>query len=64
MYLKIDYNVEVYGNTSAKNTYKIQAIQNKLLKLILKWDWRTPTNLIHKALNILKVEGIFQYNFE
>ena len=32
----------------------LQIIQNKLLKLLLKWDRRTPTDFVHHRLSILK----------
>ena len=37
-----------------KNISKVQVIQNKLLKLILSWDWQTSTNFVHSDLKILK----------
>ena len=55
-YSKIAYGLEVYGYTSVSNVSKIQTMQNKLLKLILKLDIRTRTNTVHKMLNILKIE--------
>ena len=62
IYSKIKYGIEVYGNTSAKNISRVQVIQNKLLKLILSWDWQTSTNFVHNDLKILKVEDIYKYN--
>ena len=37
---------------------KLQIMQNKLLKLLLKWDRRTPTDLVHKELSLLKIDDI------
>ena len=54
IFSKIKYGIEVYGNTSAKNISRVQVIQNKLLKLILSWDWQTSTNFVHSDLKILK----------
>ena len=47
---------------TCKNIFRIQVKQNKLLKLILSWDWPTPTNFIHSDLKILKVEDIHWYH--
>ena len=47
IYSKIAYGLEVYGYTSVSNVSKIQTMQNKLLKLILKLDIRTRTNTVH-----------------
>ena len=58
IYSKIAYGLEVYGYTSVSNVSKIQTMQNKLLKLILKLDIRTRTNTVLKMLNILKIEDI------
>jgi hypothetical protein len=45
-------------NSTVKNVCKIQVLQNKLLKLALKLDRLTPTNIVHKKLRILKVTDI------
>ena len=37
-------------------------MQNKLLKLLLNLNRRTPTTELHKTLSILKVEDIFKSN--
>ena len=57
---KITYGLNAYGYTSASNISKIQTMQNKLLKLILKLDIRTRTNAVNKTLKILKIEDIHQ----
>ena len=62
IYSKAKYGVEVCGNTSARNISRIQVIQNKFLKLILSWDWQTPTNFLHSDLKIPKVEDIYISN--
>ena len=63
IYSKIKYGIEIYGNTSAKNPNisRIQVIPNKLLKLILSWDWQTSTNFVRSDLKIL-VEDIHEYS--
>ena len=33
-------------------------MQNKLLKLLLKWYWRTPTDFVHKKLSLLKIDDV------
>ena len=33
-------------------------MQNKLLKLVLKWDRRTPTDLVHKERSLLKFDDV------
>ena len=55
---KIAYGLDVYGYTSVSNVSKIQTMQNKFLKLILKLDFRTRTKTVHKMLIILKIEDL------
>ena len=54
VFSRIKYGIEIYGNCSDRNVNKIQIMQNKLLKLLLQMDRLTPTNILHKNLNILK----------
>ena len=58
VYSRISYGIEVYGNCAVNHLSKLQTIQNKLLKLMLKMDFRTPTDTLHKNLHILKVADI------
>ena len=43
LYLRIQYGMEIYGNCAKKTLSKLQVMQNELLKLLLKYDRRTPT---------------------
>ena len=54
--------MEVYGSCSSTNIGKIQTMQNKLMKLLLRLRRMTPTNELHMHLNILKVTGIYKSN--
>ena len=38
---------------------KIQILQKKLMKMLLKLDRRTSTNYLHEMLNICKVNDIY-----
>ena len=58
IYSKIQYGLISYGLTTAKNIKKIQILQNKLLKVLTNQNFRTPTNELHKSLDILKVKDI------
>ena len=62
IYSRIKYGIEVYGRCSAQNTNKIQVMQNKLLKLLLRKHRMTPTDEIHKNMNLLKVSDIYECN--
>ena len=62
IYSRIQYGIEVYNNCSETHTNRLQVIQNKLLKLILKLDGLTATNLLHKEMNVLKLTHIGESN--
>ena len=50
IYSMIKYGIELYGSSSASNMNKVQVIQNKLLKMVLKLDTLMPTNDLHKNI--------------
>ena len=54
IYSRVKFVIEVYGSCLETNMNMIQKIQNQLLKLIFKLDWRTPTNTRHANMCILK----------
>ena len=62
IYSKIKYGIEFYGSCSNVHINRVQTIQNKLMKLLLKLDPRTPTNELHRGMNILKVSDIYKSN--
>ena len=59
IYSRIKYGICAYGFAKKENMDKVQILQNKLLKVILEKDRRTPTNELHKTLDILQVKDIF-----
>ena len=60
VFSRIKYDIEIYGNCSERNVNKIQTMQNKLLKLLLQLDILTATNILHKNLNILKINDLYK----
>ena len=58
IYSRIQYGIEAYGSCAKETMSKLQIMQNKLLKLLLKWDRRTSTDFVHKALSLLKIDGV------
>ena len=62
IYSEIKYGTEVYGSCPATNIEKIQTMQNKLMKLLLRLRQMTPTNELHMHLNILKVSDNYKSN--
>ena len=58
IYSRIKYGITVYGNDGSYKLNKIQVLQNQLLKVLLKKDYRSPTNELHKSMDILKMNDI------
>ena len=58
IYSRIQYGIEAYESCVKETMSKLQIMQNKLLKLLLKWDWRTSTDLVHKDLSLLKIDDV------
>ena len=50
IYSRIQYGIETFVTFAKETLAKVQIMQNKLLKLLLKWDRRTPTDLVHYHL--------------
>ena len=58
IYSRIQYGIEAYGSCAKETMSKLQIMQNKLLKLLLKWDRRTSTDFVHKELSLLKIDDV------
>ena len=58
IYSRIKYGCTTYGLCTGKNLNRLQIIQNKLLKVLLKKSFRYSTNLLHKDLSLLQVGDI------
>ena len=54
----ISYGIEVCGHCAEEYLSKLQTLQNKLLKLMLKLNRRTSTNQLHRNLSLFKVADI------
>ena len=59
VYSNISYGIEVYGSCSDTSLDRLQVIQNRLLKLLLRLDPCTSTNFLYSELNILKVRDLY-----
>ena len=54
IYTRIKYGITIYGSDGSYKLNKIQVIQNQLLKVLLKKDYRFPTDELHKSMELLK----------
>ena len=59
IYSRIKYGICAYGFAKKDNMNKVQILQNKLLKVLLEKEWRTPTIELHNTLDILQVNDLF-----
>ena len=59
VYSNISYGVEVCVSCSDTSLDRLQVVQNKLLKLLLRLAPYRSTNLLHNDLNILKVKYLY-----
>ena len=62
IYSCINYGIEVYGSCADEHLSKQQVMQNNLLKLLLKLDYRTSTSLLHYNMTLLKIADIHTVN--
>lgn len=60
IYSRIKYGSIVTGQTTKENIEKIQILQNRLLKVLYKKNYRFSTNKLHKELAVLKVEDMIK----
>ena len=60
IYSKVKYGIEIYGSASKNRISKIQTLQNKLLRLLMRKDRMYSSNQLHKDLNILNITDIFK----
>ena len=60
IYSRIQYGIELYGHATNNRFSKLQKMQNRVLKILYGLDWDTSTNLIHKNLDLLKLNDIFK----
>ena len=62
IYSRINHGIEVYGSCADEHLSKLQVMQNKVLKLLLKLDYRTSTSLLHHNMTLLKIADIHTVN--
>ena len=58
IYFRIHYGIEAYGSCAKESLSKLQIMLNKLLRLLLKWDRSTPTDLVHQRPSRLKIDDV------
>ena len=61
-YSKIQYGIEVYSSAKDKWINKTQIKQNRALKVLFNKDFFTPTQELHKDLDLLLVKDIGKLN--
>ena len=59
VYSRISYGIEVYGSCAKTSLERVQILQNKLLKLLLRLHPLTSTNSLHNNMKILKIKDVY-----
>ena len=57
---KIAFSLETYGLAAKKYLSKLQILQNRILRILYFKDRRYPTNALHKELNFLKINDLYE----
>ena len=60
VYPHIIYGIESYGSASVTALKRLQIIQNKLLKILCRKDFRYNTNALHRELGLLTIKEIYE----
>ena len=60
IYSRIKYGIIVTGQTIKEDIEKIQTLQNTLLKVLYKKNYRFSTNKLHNELAVLKIEDMIK----
>lgn len=58
---RISYLIPIWGTATKGDIKSVQRIQNKALKNLFGLPVRTPTMALHKFLNILTVEALYEF---
>ena len=58
IYSRIKYGITLFGLAGSSKLKKIQTLQNQLLKVLLRKDYRFSTNELHNSMDLLKINDI------
>lgn len=58
----IDYLIEIWGSAAKSNLDLLQTAQNKLLKVLFKYNFRTSTKKIYNETGLLNIYQTYVYN--
>lgn len=57
MYIfQLSYLIEIWGSSTRTQMYQLQVLQNKLMKLIFKYHYLTPTKKIYNETKIMHMK--------
>lgn len=57
----IDYLIEIWGSASKTNLEPLQIAQNKLIKILFKYDFLTSTQKIYKETGLMNINQTYIY---
>lgn len=57
----IDYLIEIWGTAAKTNIDPIQRAQNRLIKILFNYNFRTPTKKIYEETKIMNIKQTYIY---
>ena len=60
IYSRIKYGITLFGLAGSSKLKRIQTLQNQLLKVLLRKDYRFSTNELHNSMDLLKINDIVE----
>lgn len=58
----LDYLIEIWGTAAQSNLKVIQTMQNKLIKILFNYHYRTSTEKLYKETGIMNIRQTYVYN--
>lgn len=55
----IDYLIEAWGTAAKTNLKILQTAQNKLIKVLFRYNYRTPTEILYKKTKLLNINQTY-----
>lgn len=58
----LDYLIELWGNAADVHINKLQRTQNKVLKVLFQYEYKTPTIQLYRETKQLNIKQLYIYN--
>lgn len=58
----IDYLIQIWGSAAKTNLISLQRAQNKLIKILFRYNFLTATEKIYKETKLMNITNTYKYN--